>query len=356
MTRVKVKAITSLVQAYGWQEVIPIYEDTDYGNGLILYLKDAFQEVDIRFPYRSLIHPSSKDSDILEELKKLKAMQSKIFLVHMTASLGSKLFVLVKNSGMMSEGYAWIITQGLSSLLDPIDSKIMDSMQGNTERIIGYWNPKKERLSREADDNTTTEIGAYSISKEILKQPIWPGDITNQPKKLRIGVPSFFGFNEFLKVEWHPDQNDKPKISGFSIDLFHAVLDMLPFPLPHEFMPYVNQHRQSAGTYDELLYQIKLKNFDAVVGDTTIVANRSSYVDFTLPYYESGVSMVVSMKDNEKKNMWIFLKPLSWDLWGKSGQQLVTIYADHMGLYGSHPNTELYSKLNFNVDGTTIET
>jgi ionotropic glutamate receptor len=31
---------------------------------------------------------------------------------------------------MMSEGYAWIITQGLSSLLDPIDSKIMDSMQG----------------------------------------------------------------------------------------------------------------------------------------------------------------------------------------------------------------------------------
>ena len=58
-----------------------------------------------------------------------------------------------------------------------------------------------------------------------------------------------------------------------------------------------------------------MQKFDAVVGDTTIVANRSSYVDFTLPYSESGVSMVVSMKDNEKKNMWIFLKPLSWDIW-----------------------------------------
>ena len=58
-----------------------------------------------------------------------------------------------------------------------------------------------------------------------------------------------------------------------------------------------------------------MQKFDAVIGDTTIVANRSSYVDFTLPYSESGVSMVVSMKDNEKKNMWIFLKPLSWDLW-----------------------------------------
>ncbi|GMY35452.1 glutamate receptor 2.8 [Fagus crenata] len=123
-----------------------------------------------------------------------------------------------------------------------------------------------------------------------------------------------------------------------------------------------------------------MQKFDAVIGDTTIVANRSSYVDFTLPYFESGVSMVVLMKDNEKKNMWIFLKPQSWDLWlaigatciftglvtwvlehhvntkGKSGEQLVTIYADHMGLYGSHPNIELHNKLNFNADGTKIET
>lgn len=58
-----------------------------------------------------------------------------------------------------------------------------------------------------------------------------------------------------------------------------------------------------------------MQNYDAVVGDTTIVANRSLYVDFTLPYTESGVSMVVLLKDNEKKNFWIFLKPLSLDLW-----------------------------------------
>ena len=58
-----------------------------------------------------------------------------------------------------------------------------------------------------------------------------------------------------------------------------------------------------------------MQKFDVVVGDTTIVVNRSSYVDFTLPYSKSGVSMVVLMKDIEKKNIWIFLKPLSWDLW-----------------------------------------
>jgi glutamate receptor, ionotropic, plant len=49
------------------------------------------------------------------------------------------------------------------------------------------------------------------------------------------------------------------------------------------------------------------------VGDTTILANRSTYVDFTLPYSESGVIMVV--RNKKSINMWIFLKPLRWDLW-----------------------------------------
>ncbi|XP_030950058.1 glutamate receptor 2.8-like [Quercus lobata] len=432
----QVKTIVDIVKAFGWREIVPIYEDTEYGNGLIPYLMDALQEIDTRVPYRSVIPPSSNNTEISEELNKLKANHTRIFLVHMTASLGSKLFVLAKNAEMMSEGYAWIITQGLSSLLDPMGSKVMDSMQGvlgirpyllpskklkdferkwkrnltsiktrsktttslnlfglwaydtvwalamavekagivhssflkqnasnsnvdlaalgileigtklhntilttkfqglsgnfhlvkgqlepsafelfnvigRTERIIGYWTGNR---GFSLDLNDTSEE-AYSTSKDKLKQPIWPGYTTDQPTKLRIGVPIRNSFEEFLKVEWHSSTDDKPSISGFVIDVFHAVQDALPFPLSHEFIPYVNKHRQSNGTYDELLYQIKTQRYDAVVGDITIVANRSLYVDFTLPYSESGVSMVVLVKDDDNKNLWIFLRPLSLNLW-----------------------------------------
>lgn len=54
------------------------------------------------------------------------------------------------------------------------------------------------------------------------------------------------------------------------------------------------------------------KNYDVVVGDTTILADRASYVDFTLPYTESGASIVV--KVNHQRDIWCFLKPLTWDL------------------------------------------
>ena len=107
-----------------------IYDDTEYGNGLIPYLMDALQEIDTRVPYRSAIPPSSSNTEIIKELNKLKENYTRIFLVHMTVPLGSNFFVLAKNAEMMSEGYAWILTVALSSLLDPISSKVMDPMQG----------------------------------------------------------------------------------------------------------------------------------------------------------------------------------------------------------------------------------
>lgn len=51
------------------------------------------------------------------------------------------------------------------------------------------------------------------------------------------------------------------------------------------------------------------------MGDITITANRSLYVDFTLPFTEDGVSVVMPVKLRSNTNTWIFLKPWTWDLW-----------------------------------------
>ena len=55
--------------------------------------------------------------------------------------------------------------------------------------------------------------------------------------------------------------------------------------------------------------------YNAAIGDITIRYNRTSYADFTLPYTESGVAMIVPVKDDTNKNAWVFLKPLTTDLW-----------------------------------------
>lgn len=73
----------------------------------------------------------------------------------------------------------------------------------------------------------------------------------------------------------------------------------------YAFDSYYHQMGKAPGTCD----------FNGVVGDITIVAHRTDWVDFTFPYSESGWCMVVPITHDKYWNMWTFLKPFSWDLW-----------------------------------------
>ncbi|KAL5973939.1 hypothetical protein ACLOJK_030598 [Asimina triloba] len=446
----QVGAISAFVRAFGWREVVPIYENSDYGNGLIPFLADAFQGIDAAIPYRSVITSAATDDQILVELYRLMSMQTRVFVVHVSTSLGSRLFSKAAEIGMMSEGYAWIITDGLTGFLDSLDSSVIDSMQGvigvtpyipqsiqlndftirwkrkillenpsmskaelsisglraydtvqalamavervgamesgfrkpnstnqnwtdlqnlgvfqsgpklleaisNTTfkglsgefrlvdgqmqpsafqimnvvgrggREVGFWTPDSG-LSRVL--SRSDQVGMYSASVENLKPVIWPGESNKPPRgwviptaagsKLRIGVPVKHGFNEFVHVAGNSTDN-ATEVTGFCIDVFEAVRKKLPYAIPHEFVPFEDANGNLAGTYNDLIYQVYLLNIDMVVGDMTIVANRSLYVDFTLPYTQSGVSMVVPVKVQPSKNAWIFLKPLSRNLWLMAG-------------------------------------
>ncbi|KAK2969962.1 hypothetical protein RJ640_008302 [Escallonia rubra] len=180
------------------------------------------------------------------------------------------------------------------------------------------------------------EIGIWTLSQGILWKTsnststknlrgiIWPGESDDDPKgwevptsgkKLRIGVPVKSGFTEFVKVDWDPRTN-LPNVSGYAIKVFESVMKALPYDVPREYVPFVKTDYTSGGSYyNDLVYQVYLQKLDAAAGDITITANRSLYVDFTLPYAEGGVSMVVPVSYEDGNNKWTFLKPLRRDLW-----------------------------------------
>ncbi|KAM0943353.1 putative periplasmic binding protein-like I [Dioscorea sansibarensis] len=126
----QVSAISSLTRFFGWREVVLVYEDTGYGRDLINYLADALEGINNKIPYRSVIALTVTDDQIKEELYKLMTMQTRLFIVHMSAQMGARLFSIAKELGMMSEGFAWIMTDGLTNIVDLFDSLVLHSMQG----------------------------------------------------------------------------------------------------------------------------------------------------------------------------------------------------------------------------------
>ncbi|EFH49759.1 predicted protein [Arabidopsis lyrata subsp. lyrata] len=437
----QVQAISAIIESFRWREVVPIYVDNEFGEGILPYLVDAFQEINVRIRYRSSISAHSSDDQIKKELYKLMTMPTRVFVVHMLPDLGSRLFSIAKEIGMMNKGYVWIVTNGIADQLSLKGESSLENMHGvlgvktyfsrskelmyletrwrkrfggeeinnfecwaydaatalamsieeisnvhmsfnktktNTsredigtdlddlgvalsgpkilqalttvsfkgvagrfqlkngkleaktfkivnieesgERTVGFWISKVGLVKSLRVNQTDIKI---SHSSRRLRPIIWPGDTIFVPKgwefptnakKLRIAVPKKDGFNNFVEVKKDANTN-APTITGFCIDVFETAMRQMPYAVPYEYIPFETPDGKSRGSYDEMIYHVFLGEFDGAVGDITILANRSSYVDFALPYSETGIVVVVPVKDEREKGKWVFLKPLTWELW-----------------------------------------
>ncbi|KAL7582708.1 hypothetical protein Lser_V15G42040 [Lactuca serriola] len=180
------------------------------------------------------------------------------------------------------------------------------------EKRVGFWAP---------DAGFTKNIGSLnnSVSDEGLEAIIWPkGGITTNPthrmlqvssKILRIAVPPKFGVGRVFQVKYDAETNSTV-VSGFCADVFRAAFKGLGRGISFQFIPFTGEDR--IVNYNELIYGVYTGEFDAAVGDITITANRTLYVDFTLPYTDLGVG---TLSRNAHAGMWIFMEPLSSDLW-----------------------------------------
>ncbi|GLJ29243.1 hypothetical protein SUGI_0576850 [Cryptomeria japonica] len=169
-----------------------------------------------------------------------------------------------------------------------------------------------------------------SVGNEGLRSVIWPGGFVTVPRgwviptKLKIAVPRKAGWKEFASVSFDQESN-KTRVTGFSIDVFQAVVRKLDHDLLCDFFPYPEQHNYSDDySYDDLIEQVQLKKYDAIAGDVTITAKRSKIVDFTQPYTETGLVMVAPTAVLEEANSaWTFLHPFTPALWATTAGFLV---------------------------------
>ncbi|PIA57932.1 hypothetical protein AQUCO_00500092v1 [Aquilegia coerulea] len=464
----QVKPLVAFIEAFRWKEVVLIHEESDYGNGIIPYLTYDLQKSNIMVSDISAIPLKATDGMIYSELSELLLGQTRVFIVHMSLSLGSLLFIKAKEMGMMDQGFVWIITDGLASQLECMDSSVIKSVQGvvgiksyipQTEELNAFtdkWK-KYEKQENPDTDRANTSIyglqaydtmwalamavervmhnlnsstpgkqvitrfkglgkldirakgsqllktfvkmkfkglsGEFNLINEQLQPPgyqivnvigkgereigfwtstcgisrqlqvikkkknctyinelgpiIWPGEPLGTPKGwtvpnnkiFKVGVPMSSQFEEFASAQKDP-QTDKFVGRGFSIDVFLAVVNMLPFSMPYQLVPI---RVTRPGDEDSLINEVILKNVDVLVAATSIQLKQSFYVDFSTPYTDLGVSMIVPAPIDKRKNGWVFLKPFTTNLW------LVTIATfiftvTVVGILEHQINTEFWKK------------
>ncbi|KAI3839718.1 hypothetical protein MKW98_010023, partial [Papaver atlanticum] len=164
---------------------------------------------------------------------------------------------------------------GLSGEIQFIDRQLKSNtykivnLLGGSGRTIGYWTPKVG-FSKSLNQNNMQKH--YSVDDDDLANVTWPGGSKVTPKAmtLTIGVPYKTGFKEFMNVS-RDKKNNSWKCEN-------------------------------------------MQQFDAVVGDVTIIADRTRYVEFSQSYTNTGVHMIIR-NENLTDRPWWFLGSWSKDLW-----------------------------------------
>ncbi|XP_057974475.1 glutamate receptor 3.3 isoform X2 [Malania oleifera] len=131
----QMSAIAEIVDYYSWREVIAIFIDDDFGRNGVAALDGALAERRCRVSYKSGIPsgPEVSQGDIEDVLVKVALLQSRVIVLQLNPNLGFKVFAMANHLGMMGNGYVWIATDWLSSVLDSsfhLSSESMDLMQG----------------------------------------------------------------------------------------------------------------------------------------------------------------------------------------------------------------------------------
>ncbi|XVF34266.1 hypothetical protein REPUB_Repub18cG0044600 [Reevesia pubescens] len=311
-------------------------------------------------------------------------MSSKVFVVHMTTTLASRLFVVANKAGIMNKEFAWLVTDGLSNFVDSMDHVALDSVKGvigimpyvpKTKALVNF-KTRYKRVSMMKGNNESSELNLYGLQ---VYDTIWALAMTVE----RIGTVNS-GFLKETKGRTSAEETDPRRIleeilrhsfRGISGDL-HLVNGLLQ-PLAFEIFNLtgkgvkrmsgywtpdqgISRSSGSARTrYSTSRNKLKKtiipgdtrrilkandmptigkkwrigvpgnsgfiefvnihlgnkKTIDVAVGDISIVASRINCVDFTLPHLQTGVTMLIKVSHAGPKDIWIFMRPLSWDLW-----------------------------------------
>ncbi|XP_047329418.1 glutamate receptor 3.3-like [Impatiens glandulifera] len=434
-------AIADIVDYYSWKQVIAIFVDDDYGRNGIAALGDSMAARRCKISYKVGIPPGSglNRSEIMDVLVKIQLMESRIIVLHVHSDMGLLIFSVAEYLEMMIEGYVWIATDWLSSVIDsnPTVNVPFEKMQGvlvlrqytpesvkksaflsrwkklsrdssiglnsyglyaydsvwllaralnsflnqggvisfskdrnvrsggglnvNTVKVfdggpelmsfilksnftgltglvkfepdrslvnpaydvinvigngirrVGYW-ANRTGLSTLAPEDSRRVNGSNMDPK--LLSVVWPGQTTDKPrgwvfpnngKLLRIGVPRRASYREFVS-----QVKGTNNFKGFCIDVFQAAVNLLPYAVPYQFIPFGNGNENP--NYRELVNLVATGYFDGAVGDIAIVTNRTKIVDFTQPFAASGLVVMTSFK-KQNSGAWAFLRPFSPLMW-----------------------------------------
>ncbi|CAI7843573.1 unnamed protein product [Closterium sp. NIES-54] len=142
----EMQAIADLVTHFSWLEVIAIYSDDDYGRNGVNQLAVLLDKASVDVVKSIAVPLDASLSDIIVRLLAAQKLESTVFILQLNLALIVPVLTAASEVGMMTPGYVWIATEGVTSELENLPELSTEGMIGT--RVLVPPNPQLSEFER----------------------------------------------------------------------------------------------------------------------------------------------------------------------------------------------------------------
>ncbi|XP_067334051.1 glutamate receptor, ionotropic, N-methyl D-aspartate 2Ca isoform X2 [Channa argus] len=321
--------ITSLYPGYEtYVDYIKSFTDTSY---FIWDLQDV------------LTFDMSPDSiNDIRAQRLLQQIDAQVLLVYCSHEEAQYLFAMAADAGLVGPGYIWIIP---SLAVGNPDMPPPDSFPvGLISIITDRW-----RMS------LRKRVGTYEMGILQMRYPVWPrygsylepvsdyrhltvATLEERPFVIVEAVDPMTGTcvsntvpcrrqsNKTEAIVGHTEPYTKLCCKGFCIDILKKLSRTIKFSYDLYLVTNGKHGKLVRGIWNGMIGEVFYKRADMAIGSLTINEERSEIIDFSVPFVETGISVMVA-RSNGTVSPSAFLEPYSPAVWVMMFVMCLTVVA-----------------------------
>ncbi|XP_020899711.1 glutamate receptor 2 isoform X2 [Exaiptasia diaphana] len=205
-------------------------------------------------------------------------------------------------------------------IIDAVNVQIKAGFPPSFMYPIGYWKP-----------NVDSPIG--SVVLKTNDAVFWNGDYWEEIKcSFTSNSPSFMT-NDFVRhhkplivtsivdspymmlKKNHSGLTGNDRYEGFGVDMISKLAEKLKFKYEIKISTETSYGAPIGGEWKGLVGELVDQKADIALGPITITAEREEVIDFSKPFLDFRIAMILTKPEGENVNLFAFLLPFEEQLW-----------------------------------------